>query len=92
MQREQCQKYFGAPLEDVVKEGGVPLLLKQCIEIVDERGLQMSGIYRLPGDRETCLHLQEKIDKGDDFVEVKFTESTQVANLLITSTKDLHFL
>lgn len=59
-----------------MNEDGVPHLLKQCIKIVDENGLQISGVYRLPGDKETCLHLQEKIDEGDAFVVGIFNECT----------------
>lgn len=49
---------FGVTLEDLFNRDGspVPLVVYQCIQAVDMYGLEVEGIYRIPG---TSSHIQE---------------------------------
>ena len=42
----------------------VPYLLKICCDIVTERGLDIVGIYRVPGNNAAVTYLTEQINKG----------------------------
>ena len=47
-----------------MEEDGVPLFVKKCVQVIEERGLKAEGIYRVSGKKEDCLALQEKYDEG----------------------------
>ena len=42
----------------------MPVFVKKCTQIIEEKGLKMEGIYRVSGKKEDCLTLQEKFDQG----------------------------
>ena len=63
-QKEERSRYFGSPLESVVESDGVPLLVKKCVQLIEEHGLKSEGIYRVSGKKEDILSLQEKYDEG----------------------------
>jgi len=44
----------------------VPYLVKVCCDIVNERGLDIVGIYRVPGNNAAVTYLTEQINKGVD--------------------------
>ena len=46
---------------------GVPQFIKQCTQIIEEKGLKMEGIYRVSGKKDVCLELQDKYDMGGCF-------------------------
>lgn len=48
----------------------VPLLVKICTSIVEEKGLEIVGIYRIPGNNASVTYLTEFVNKGLDHVEV----------------------
>ena len=48
----------------------VPLVVKICTSIVEEKGLEIVGIYRVPGNNASVTYLTELINKGPDNVEV----------------------
>lgn len=50
----------------MVGADGVPVFVRQCIELIEERGLLMEGIYRVSGKKEACLMLQDKFDQGQE--------------------------
>lgn len=64
VQKEERARYFGSPLESVVESDGVPMFLKKCVQIIEEKGLKIEGIYRVSGKKDDCLTLQEKYDEG----------------------------
>ena len=47
----------------------VPLIVKICTSIVEQKGLEIVGIYRIPGNNASVTHLTELVNKGSD-VEV----------------------
>jgi len=49
---------FGITLEDLFRRDGspVPMVVYQCIQAVDMYGLEVEGIYRIPG---TSTHIQQ---------------------------------
>ena len=42
----------------------VPYMVKVCCDIVSERGLDIVGIYRVPGNNAAVTYLTEQINKG----------------------------
>jgi len=44
----------------------VPYLVKLCCDIVTEKGLEIVGIYRVPGNNAAVTYLTEQINKGVD--------------------------
>ena len=63
---------IGVPLEETPlcdsENGGdqVPYLIKVCCDIVSDRGLDIVGIYRVPGNNAAVTYLTEQINKGVD--------------------------
>ena len=41
----------------------VPLIVDLCIQIVEARGLEMTGVYRIPGNIAAVILLQEEFNK-----------------------------
>ena len=64
LQKEERSRYFGSPLDSVVESDGVPLLVKKCVQIIEEKGLTTEGIYRVSGKKEDIMSLQDKYDEG----------------------------
>lgn len=57
---------FGIPLEDCLPSLTniyVPKFVEVCTDIIDERGLQTIGIYRVPGNNAAITGLTEEINK-----------------------------
>jgi len=42
----------------------IPYLVKVCCDIVNERGLDIVGIYRVPGNNAAVTYLTEQVNKG----------------------------
>ncbi len=57
-------RYFGSPLATVVDEGGVPVFVRKCVELIEKEGIKTEGIYRVPGKKEHVLLLQDKFEDG----------------------------
>ncbi|KAE8744298.1 hypothetical protein FOCC_FOCC009021, partial [Frankliniella occidentalis] len=65
---------IGVPLEDCPPSTfceAVPLLVELCTSIVEARGLEVIGIYRVPGNTAAVASLTESINKGFDFVNLQ---------------------
>ena len=63
---------IGVPLEECPISPGdptesVPYLVKLCCDIVSQKGLEIVGIYRVPGNNASVTYLTEQINKGVDF-------------------------
>merc|ERR1719394_1835699 len=64
---------IGVPLDECPlypgngEEGLVPYLVKVCCDIVNEKGLDIVGIYRVPGNNAAVTYLTEQINKGVDY-------------------------
>jgi hypothetical protein len=42
----------------------VPLIVAACCRIVEARGLECTGIYRVPGNNAVVSSLQEQLNRG----------------------------
>ena len=43
----------------------MPLLVRTCCGIVEERGLEVVGVYRVPGNSAAVNHLTEQVNRGE---------------------------
>ena len=41
----------------------VPLIVDMCTQIVEAKGLEMTGVYRIPGNKAAVTLLQEEFNK-----------------------------
>ncbi|KAG8446890.1 hypothetical protein GDO86_016603, partial [Hymenochirus boettgeri] len=58
---------FGVRLEDcqpAMDNKWVPLIVELCCSLVEEKGLEYLGIYRVPGNNAVVSSLQEQLNKG----------------------------
>lgn len=42
----------------------IPLIVDICCKLVEERGLEYTGIYRVPGNNAAISSMQEELNKG----------------------------
>ncbi|GMM54789.1 GTPase-activating protein [Maudiozyma humilis] len=58
-------KTFGVPLSNLIEyeQDMVPAIVRQCIYVVDQYGLQLEGIYRKSANVLDVSKLKEEIDK-----------------------------
>ncbi|XP_076244290.1 rho GTPase activating protein at 19D isoform X6 [Calliopsis andreniformis] len=47
----------------------VPLIVEMCTRIVEARGLEVVGIYRVPGNTAAISHLTESVNKGFENID-----------------------
>ncbi|XP_046709356.1 rho GTPase-activating protein 23 isoform X3 [Silurus meridionalis] len=67
-------KAFGVRLEDCppgATNKFVPLIVETCCSLVEEMGLEYTGIYRVPGNNAMVSTLQDQLNKG---MEINTTE------------------
>lgn len=60
------QPTFGVSVEEVITFAGidnVPLVVKRCIDIIEQYGIDIEGIYRTLGSKTTVEQLREQIDQ-----------------------------
>lgn len=70
----------------------VPLIVEVCCKVVEERGLEYTGIYRVPGNNAAISSMQEElnskgmtdIDIQEDVSDWQFGCTVQRATLLTT--------
>lgn len=56
------------PLQSLENEY-VPLLVSLCVGVVESRGLQTQGIYRIPGNKASVTYLTEMINKDPKSID-----------------------
>ncbi len=50
----------------------VPLIVEVCCKLVEERGLEYTGIYRVPGNNTAISSMQEELDtKGMTDIDIQ---------------------
>ena len=49
----------------------VPMLVDICCGVVEERGLLVTGIYRIPGNTAGVTYLQDELNKGIEKVNLQ---------------------
>ncbi|XP_060758009.1 rho GTPase-activating protein 23 isoform X4 [Neoarius graeffei] len=80
-------KAFGVRLEDCQPASNnkfVPLIVEICCGLVEEMGLEYTGIYRVPGNNAVVSSLQEQLNKGGDIntTEERWQDLNVVSSLL----------
>ncbi|XP_033762340.1 uncharacterized protein LOC117343900 isoform X2 [Pecten maximus] len=70
----------------------VPLIVDLCTKIVEARGLEVTGVYRVPGNSAAVNHMQEELNKGIDNMNVdheKWCDVNVISSLLKTFFRKL---
>ncbi|XP_026118505.1 rho GTPase-activating protein 23-like isoform X2 [Carassius auratus] len=85
--KKASPKAFGVRLEDcqpATNNKCIPLIVEICCGLVEEMGLEYTGIYRVPGNNAVVSSLQEHLNKGGDIniAEEKWQDLNVVSSLL----------
>ncbi|KAM9745468.1 rho GTPase-activating protein 23 isoform 2-T2 [Menidia menidia] len=80
-------KAFGVRLEECQPGANnkfIPLIVEICCGLVEEMGLEYTGIYRVPGNNAMVSLLQDQLNKGSDIIptEEKWQDLNVVSSLL----------
>ncbi|XP_051994839.1 rho GTPase-activating protein 23-like isoform X2 [Xyrauchen texanus] len=80
-------KVFGVRLEDcqpATNNKFIPQIVEICCGLVEDMGLEYTGIYRVPGNNAVVSSLQEHLNKGGDIniAEEKWQDLNVVSSLL----------
>lgn len=62
----------------------VPLIVEMCCAVVEETGLEYTGIYRVPGNNAMVSNLQEHLNKGMDINTAEEVWRTHLLNCSFT--------
>ncbi|XP_076827339.1 rho GTPase-activating protein 21a isoform X3 [Brachyhypopomus gauderio] len=79
---------FGVRLDDCPPAHNnrfVPLIVEVCCNLVEERGLEYTGIYRVPGNNAAISSMQDELNKGVgdiDIQEDKWKDLNVISSLL----------
>ncbi|XP_069490767.1 rho GTPase-activating protein 23 isoform X2 [Ambystoma mexicanum] len=79
---------FGVRLEDcqpALDNKSIPLIVESCCRLVEERGLECMGIYRVPGNNAVVSSLQDQLNKGlieVDLQDEKWHDLNVISSLL----------
>ncbi|XP_066303239.1 rho GTPase-activating protein 23-like isoform X2 [Branchiostoma lanceolatum] len=79
---------FCVHLEECTPSGSneyVPLIVELCCTIVEAKGLEVIGIYRIPGNSSGVAHLQEELNKGIENINLddeKWGDTNIISSLL----------
>nr|XP_020461074.1 rho GTPase-activating protein 23 isoform X2 [Monopterus albus] len=87
-------KAFGVRLEECQPGANnkfVPMIVEICCGLVEEMGLEYTGIYRVPGNNAMVLLLQDQLNKGIDInpAEEKWQDLNVVSSLLKSFFRNL---
>ncbi|XP_017338869.1 rho GTPase-activating protein 23 isoform X3 [Ictalurus punctatus] len=80
-------KAFGVRLEDCPPGANnkfVPLIVETCCNLVEEMGLEYTGIYRVPGNNAMVSTLQDQLNKGMEIntAEERWQDLNVISSLL----------
>ncbi|XP_044151194.1 LOW QUALITY PROTEIN: rho GTPase-activating protein 21 [Bufo gargarizans] len=79
---------FGVRLDDcppAQTNKYIPLIVDICCKLVEERGLENTGIYRVPGNNAAIASMQEELNKGFtdiDLEDDKWRDLNVISSLL----------
>ncbi|KAK9396971.1 rho GTPase-activating protein 23 [Crotalus adamanteus] len=65
--KKPVPRAFGIRLEDcqpAPDNKKIPLIVEACCKVVEDKGLEYMGIYRVPGNNAVVSSLQEQLNKG----------------------------
>ncbi|KAH0627522.1 hypothetical protein JD844_003319 [Phrynosoma platyrhinos] len=79
---------FGVRLDDCPPAQSnkyIPLIVDICCKLVEERGLEYTGIYRVPGNNAAISSMQEELNKGMTDIDIqddKWRDLNVISSLL----------
>ncbi|KAJ8278091.1 hypothetical protein GJAV_G00083720 [Gymnothorax javanicus] len=79
---------FGVRLDDcppAQTNRFVPLIVEICCKLVEERGLEYTGIYRVPGNNAAISSMQEELNRGMSDIDIhedKWRDLNVISSLL----------
>ena len=93
LQRTPSQKkegVFGFPLETVLRREGsrIPNLIRKCVEEINKRGLETTGIYRICGNAAKKKVLRAQFENNSEGVDLSQTENPVDVNVITGLLKD----
>lgn len=61
----------------------MPLIVEVCCKLVEERGLEYTGIYRVPGNNAAISNMQEELNnKGMNDIDVQDDVSVSLSTVV----------
>ncbi|XP_066483041.1 rho GTPase-activating protein 23 [Tiliqua scincoides] len=72
--KKPAPRAFGVRLEDcqpAPDNKKVPLIVEACCKVVEDKGLEYMGIYRVPGNNAVVSSLQEQLNKGSTEINLQ---------------------
>ncbi|XP_059526779.1 rho GTPase-activating protein 23 isoform X5 [Myotis daubentonii] len=72
--KKAAPRAFGVRLEEcqpATENQHVPLIVAACCRIVEARGLESTGIYRVPGNNAVVSSLQEQLNRGPSDINLQ---------------------
>lgn len=93
LQRTPSQKnegVFGFPLETVLRRENsrIPTIVRKCVEEINIRGLEVTGIYRLCGNAAKKKVLRAQFENSSVSVDLGQTETPVDVNVITGLLKD----
>ncbi|ESP03563.1 hypothetical protein LOTGIDRAFT_53545, partial [Lottia gigantea] len=91
---DEVQPIFGVPLVEAVERNKshdgieLPAIFRECIDYIEEYGLECEGIYRISGVKSKVQHLKDCYNKGYP-AHLEEHEPNIVASLLKLFLRDL---
>ncbi|XP_034991402.1 rho GTPase-activating protein 23 isoform X2 [Zootoca vivipara] len=86
--KKPAPRAFGVRLEDcqpAPDNKKVPLIVEACCKVVEDKGLEYMGIYRVPGNNAVVSSLQEQLNKGSaeiNLQEERWQDLNVISSLL----------
>lgn len=64
--KKLVKRVFGVDLTTLIKAHDLrrPQVVESCVHEIEHRGLNLEGLYRVPGFADDITYLQNQIDKG----------------------------
>ena len=87
---DSCESVFRLLLSLCKGDNGVcfqyvPLIVELCTRIVEVRGMEIIGVYRVPGNSVAVTHMQEELNRGIENMNMdndKWLDVNVVSSLL----------
>ncbi|NXI49136.1 RHG23 protein, partial [Chloroceryle aenea] len=86
--KKSAPRAFGVRLEDcqpAPDNKNVPLIVEACCKVVEDRGLEYMGIYRVPGNNAVVSSLQEQLNKAA--TEINLQDEVRAPSLTPSFTR-----
>eukprot|EP00742_Colponemidia_sp_Colp-10_P001879 GILJ01002010.1.p1 GENE.GILJ01002010.1~~GILJ01002010.1.p1 ORF type:complete len:482 (-),score=100.20 GILJ01002010.1:399-1844(-) len=81
---------FGVSLETFAVRGyDIPPVMAKCIAYIEDRALDVEGIFRLPGNNLEITALKQRFDEGEDVNVFEVAEVHNITSLLKLFLRDL---